>query len=212
MQPFSLYQGDGHAGNGTLRSIPMGVGNTSKPIPARSRKPVHPHGRGEHPYQVVEFRISYGSSPRAWGTRDCRLVDKLRHRFIPTGVGNTSTVHVDLPVTSVHPHGRGEHACSATICKVPIGSSPRAWGTQNRRGWWKPSERFIPTGVGNTFQTQLPVGGGTVHPHGRGEHQFRLRRRYKLCGSSPRAWGTRLVQQIFRIERRFIPTGVGNTT
>jgi len=52
---------------------------------------------------------------------------------------------------------------------------------------------------------------GAVHPHACGEHCIMLFIEYICAGSSPRMWGTHLIQ--FHPQRfgRFIPTHVGNT-
>ena len=51
-----------------------------------------------------------------------------------------------------------------------------------------------------------------VHPHRRGEHAIRTCRATRLGGSSPQAWGTRWAVGGQGWGRRFIPTGVGNTS
>ena len=71
-------------------------------------------------------------------------------RFIPTGVGNTSS---NLPRCSggpVHPHGCGEHCVFSLLQKFCVGSSPRVWGTRHSGPARRRTVRFIPTGVGNT--------------------------------------------------------------
>ena len=71
--------------------------------------------------------------------------------------------------------------------------------------------RFIPTGVGNTWQIRAIEFQYPVHPHGRGEHDQGASSRVDGFGSSPRAWGTHQYSRTWRWLRRFIPTGVGNT-
>ena len=106
---------------------------------------------GNTPYPTVRNPSVSGSSPRAWGTLPHRsrrpttstvhphvrgehnpvpLNSKRNYRFIPTCVGNTRRVLMSR----------------STV----VGSSPRAWGTLDRR----------PPG-----SSRLPV-----HPHVRGEH------------------------------------------
>ena len=92
-----------------------------------------------------------------------------------------------------------------------MGLSPRAWGTLIDVMTLGGEDRFIPTGVGNTKADRRQAFQGTVHPHGRGEHYPRMRRPPVMCGSSPRAWGTRPDTIQIAIGGRFIPTGVGNT-
>ena len=71
--------------------------------------------------------------------------------------------------------------------------------------------RFIPTRVGNTRTATAVLVFFTVHPHTRGEHSHALPNNTDLCGSSPHAWGTRLIYEDEIPYKRFIPTRVGNT-
>ncbi len=49
-----------------------------------------------------------------------------------------------------------------------------------------------------------------VHPHGRGERQIVTAAYCPAVGSSPRAWGTVVLELVVSEPVRFIPTGVGN--
>ena len=95
---------------------------------------------------------------------------------------------------------------------MPVfGSSPRAWGTPSAATARTTEDRFIPTGVGNTFAAMDDAEFDAVHPHGRGEHIPILAINAGRYGSSPRAWGTLHAPRCERTLCRFIPTGVGNT-
>ena len=94
----------------SIRFISTGVGNTYRTRRQFRRKPVHPHGRGEHRKRLRITRATGGSSPRAWGTHVDYRSDHLHRRFIPTGVGNTHELAGDAISQAVHPHGRGEHS------------------------------------------------------------------------------------------------------
>ncbi len=74
-----------------------------------------------------------------------------------------------------------------------------------------PNTRFIPTGVGNTLAADLRKFSQAVHPHGCGEHYSIEDEGDDQDGSSPRVWGTQHRRRNTESERRFIPTGVGNT-
>ena len=197
---------------GQERFIPTGVGNTSAHETAARGCTVHPHGRGEHGRLGRQPGRAGGSSPRAWGTRRHDYLRMVCRRFIPTGVGNTSSARAHSGASPVHPHGRGEHALSPTMSPRSFGSSPRAWGTLKRRARVIQSARFIPTGVGNTRPSRRSTGSETVHPHGRGEHRLEALVAALSAGSSPRAWGTLRGVSPQGLHLRFIPTGVGNTT
>ena len=154
----------------TLRFIPTGVGNTSSSCIFITGSSVHPHGRGEHMRESNCGRRCRGSSPRAWGTRSSLVKRLASIRFIPTGVGNTSTHSYINLLVSVHPHGRGEHLKIYQLVLFYNGSSPRAWGTPASIILSACVNRFIPTGVGNTALLSLSFSANAVHPHGRGEH------------------------------------------
>jgi len=73
-------------------------------------------------------------------------------------------------LSTVHPHGCGEHRHPAIINNDQVGSSPRVWGTRYAVFSELFVERFIPTGVGNTKKAAISVKLPPVHPHGCGEH------------------------------------------
>ncbi len=172
------------------RFIPTVVGNTLYYRRFLHLATVHPHGRGEHGYGVGTLINKAGSSPRSWGTLSLSAIQPPPNRFIPTVVGNTKNGTDDEMDNAVHPHGRGEHHERLGYALLGLGSSPRSWGT---RGQCKSNlrfARFIPTVVGNTGNTQTRLPRLAVHPHGRGEHQFRRLLNIRSGGSSPRSWGT----------------------
>jgi len=70
-----------------------------------------------------------GSSPRVWGTLAYLSVHAISHRFIPTGVGNTTENSKKWKNKPVHPHGCGEHSKVGSCISGESGSSPRVWGT-----------------------------------------------------------------------------------
>mgnify|MGYP001230963690 CR=1 FL=1 len=152
-------------------------------------------------------------------------------RFIPTHVGNTSTLTALGIILAVHPHACGEHARpQAGIGRAAVhphacgehkmanhdgalnnGSSPRMWGTPQCHPQRIIRARFIPTHVGNT-KFRCPYSQSvTVHPHACGEHWFPLWITDDASGSSPRMWGTHLGRHLVLYIFRFIPTHVGNT-
>ena len=193
------------------RFIPTSVGNTSSRRISAWLSPVHPHERGEHEVAQQQGARAYGSSPRAWGTHPPCVDLANLSRFIPTSVGNTSSTTVRNWRAAVHPHERGEHPHAVPIQLAVGGSSPRAWGTRDQHRVTLAGPRFIPTSVGNTVRTAPSGALRTVHPHERGEHAVNLGVMRHSIGSSPRAWGTRVLQKLRNDADRFIPTSVGNT-
>ena len=167
---------------------------------------------------------SPGSSPRPWGTLRRRRWTTFGQRFIPTPVGNAkhrlpagsmtygssprpwgtrgaATLPARQP--TVHPHARGERGTFTEGGRVYNGSSPRPWGTRLRRSDQALNFRFIPTPVGNarapcSRQTRAPV-----HPHARGERLLVTVGLDPANGSSPRPWGTHVLQPVdFKAEKR----------
>ena len=132
-------------------------------------------------------------------------------RFIPTGVGNTRLAGISVKTNTVHPHRRGEHHEHESTMPAAAGSSPQAWGTRYALASRYALNRFIPTGVGNTFDQADTIDTFSVHPHRRGEHVPDNPADARRVGSSPQAWGTLKPQWGCSGGRRFIPTGVGNT-
>ncbi len=90
------------------------------------------------------------------------------------------------------------------------GSSPRVWGTRDLLGQTIFEARFIPTRVGNADRACAMSVSTTVHPHACGERNDKQFHNRHPVGSSPRVWGTRLVDTISTRHTRFIPTRVGN--
>ena len=115
------------------RFIPTHVGNTHDEQHGPGPKSVHPHACGEHLQDPKADEAQGGSSPRMWGTPDEKHRALPRVRFIPTHVGNTGSAASLPPSLPVHPHACGEHSCVPANASDFSGSSPRMWGTHNRR-------------------------------------------------------------------------------
>ena len=97
------------------RFIPTCVGNINDRRLFVIELPVHPHVCGEHWLKLTALDSRNGSSPRVWGTYPCRPCSQLRHRFIPTCVGNMDFPTILTILQSVHPHVCGEHF-STIVC------------------------------------------------------------------------------------------------
>ena len=132
---------------------------------------------------------------------------------------------------TVHPHVCGEHVPFLLCASIPLGSSPRVWGTCCRFPLREIIFRFIPTCVGNIPSPAPSPPTIAVHPHVCGEHPVCwsgvyasigssprvwgtfsgafVRQRHS-SGSSPRVWGTLQVRPCIGAALRFIPTCVGN--
>ena len=127
-----------HSLTGSSISLPSGSsprmgGNISRCGRRLGTSAVHPHECGEHSgSDPLTYRWD-GSSPRMWGTCHPGRESGKSRRFIPTNVGNMNSGRRRSKIGSVHPHECGEHIASAVIIAIIAGSSPRMWGTLNRR-------------------------------------------------------------------------------
>ena len=84
------------------------------------------------------------------------------------------------------------------------------WGTRSNKGLTLDKIRFIPTYVGNAVSPVIRWQAVPVHPHVCGERATSEFEGEEQCGSSPRMWGTHIVNNLPYSIRRFIPTYVGN--
>ena len=193
------------------RFIPTPVGNTSTRPSCTLHASVHPHARGEYVMAFQSLVSEDGSSPRPWGILKAMHADLGAARFIPTPVGNTSSVCMRRYRLSVHPHARGEYFGLPCVANGVNGSSPRPWGIPLCLCALLPGRRFIPTPVGNTRAHAARAGPLAVHPHARGEYSATAQTSDAGDGSSPRPWGILKGYRSSVLPVRFIPTPVGNT-
>ena len=75
-----------------LRFIPTHVGNTHSGFCDNRLVTVHPHACGEHNSINFVPASTTGSSPRMWGTRTNHIRFRRWQGFIPTHVGNTTSI------------------------------------------------------------------------------------------------------------------------
>ena len=124
-------------------------------------------------------------------------------------MGQPSRRRVALPRSEVYPHLRGAATGLGKIGVFPYGISPLAWGSLVNKLEREFIFRYIPTCVGQPF---WPPWGGLVwwvYPHLRGAASI-LRHRCQLHrGISPLAWGSLPLGCIATMEKRYIPTCVG---
>ena len=173
--------------------IPTCVGNTSQPSRPMPLARAHPHLRGEHLIATPTLLASWGSSPPAWGTPHQAASRHRQPGLIPTCVGNTLNHYLFVRGHGAHPHLRGEHPNPDFDIDAYMGSSPPAWGTPQSSITATSSLGLIPTCVGNTPTPKYEGAQTGAHPHLRGEHAPRTLASSEYSGSSPPAWGTRLL-------------------
>jgi len=194
------------------RFTPTCVGTASRSARATSRRPVHPHVRGDGFAGRAASRARTGSPPRAWGRPVRATGSRTCGRFTPTCVGTAPCRGNRRSGPAVHPHVRGDGAMKTLQLLDASGSPPRAWG--RRPGGWRAvlRHRFTPTCVGTAARQRCPRQQATVHPHVRGDGLERERQPRTHRGSPPRAWGRRAARPRGRRRRRFTPTCVGTAT
>ena len=156
--------------------------------------------------------VVFGSPPRPWGRRTIARSTRSRVRFTPTPVGTTWKSPHQRPISSVHPHARGDDLSPLEHAKAVLGSPPRPWG--RLRGESASTMRFLrftPTPVGTTRDVQFEAPAGAVHPHARGDDTEDSTLMLPLPGSPPRPWGRQRDLAGAELGLRFTPTPVGTT-
>jgi len=193
------------------RTIPTHVGRTFGWVTRGSRRPDHPHARGENSPHRCRSSGAPGPSPRTWGERTTDVVDVHEQRTIPTHVGRTVLSAGSSISSADHPHARGENPVPYPAARLVGGPSPRTWGEL----LGIPPELFegrtIPTHVGRTVQSRSARDRTPDHPHARGENPSSWPITVRAAGPSPRTWGERQVQRRDVGGPRTIPTHVGRT-
>ena len=91
------------------------------------------------------------------------------------------------------------------------GTSPRVWGKRRTTSAVAEVGRNIPTCVGKTAGSTMPITGTPEHPHVCGENTAALREKPLPDGTSPRVWGKPLQAHKRHVVLRNIPTCVGKT-
>ena len=176
------------------RFTPTRVGTIVSVRPLGSRRPVHPHTRGDNELLRQIVVAGVGSPPHAWGQWSETNGRYLYPRFTPTRVGTMwsrrgccrpAAVHPTRVGTiqpgprgdqaeAVHPHTRGDNVLAAGFVWATFGSPPHAWGQFQGRHGDRLQGRFTPTRVGTMSWTGRMDGARTVHPHTRGDNTLCL--------------------------------------
>ena len=151
-------------------------------------------------------------------------------RFTPTGVGKIHSCKMRSASMTVHPHRRGENRFCTKGKGTTAGSPPQAWGKCAILLLVQFYKRFTPTGVGKMRFSPSALTRCTVHPHRRGENLMEAQsetmkilvhphrrgenisvslKAFHAGGSPPQAWGKCVSPSLWRVRRRFTPTGVG---
>src|SRR5262249_3462221 len=168
--------------------------------------PVHPHMRGDNWIGYEPFASELGSPPHAWGQCTSLSDYTRRLRFTPTCVGTMSRFSTTDPLTSVHPHMRGDNdtapgpdwpptrftpTCVGTMSPLApsraacAGSPPHAWGQWQEEPPIIAAPRFTPTCVGTITMYEMSYTLVPVHPHMRGDNSIAYLSSPGSSGSPP---------------------------
>ena len=189
------------------RVSPACAGNTSPRSFGFARRSGQPRVRGEHSNIEIEGGTFDGSAPRARGTAPRRRA-RVHAGNSPACAGNTSKPANVLASIPGQPRVRGEHQ---SLTMAPIGSAPRARGTQNT---WLQNivrGRVSPACAGNTADGSTTPSIKPGQPRVRGEHQNAQTGAGIYNGSAPRARGTPDHQRRRGVSERVSPACAGNT-
>jgi len=112
--------------------------------------------------------------------------------------------------SAVQPRVRGERYVGTPDGGVPVGSAPRARGTEAPASDSVFCTRFSPACAGNGCASRTDVRCSTVQPRVRGERGHSVETEYDFIGSAPRARGTGPGPCRPPRDRRFSPACAGN--
>ena len=194
-----------------MRTIPTRVGRTSELGTRNQRNSDHPHAGGENLAFALDQQALPGPSPRGWGEHWFKTGGSISPRTIPTRVGRTKRLVVNVPVGPDHPHAGGENQPRQSGVLSLRGPSPRGWGERKMILLIMTPMRTIPTRVGRTRPPHRARLGRTDHPHAGGENASASPRPPWSNGPSPRGWGEHNMSYKTPCEQRTIPTRVGRT-
>ena len=194
------------------RTIPTPVGKRTDLTWVLSKRPDHPHARGEEGPSLAGGVASVGPSPRPWGRGSSICFPSSRCRTIPTPVGKRPSRDSSFRHSSDHPHARGEERCPGGGTSRVYGPSPRPWGRVGAARGVRSIGRTIPTPVGKSMGATRAVPKRPDHPHARGEEASVRDRTHASTGPSPRPWGRGrgVPGRLFVV--RTIPTPVGKSS
>ena len=170
-------------------SIPTCVGQPPLVDHLSSRYAVYPHVCGATQVHIGRLRDRQGLSPRVWGNQPIQHVGRIRHRSIPTCVGQPKTHNSNTPRPPVYPHVCGATSSFLLCHSFLLGLSPRVWGNPAQIHGQFVHARSIPTCVGQPQAIADRVNRAGVYPHVCGATEYMPFQLAGIQGLSPRVWG-----------------------
>ena len=154
------------------------------------RTAVHPHARGEYARRPRRLDRGDRFTPTHVGnTAPCGSVQDRRGGSPPRTWGIPIIRLFVVEAVTVHPHARGEYTLGCEYAAASSGSPPRTWGILVQDHGPELVAGSPPRTWGIPSSPQSSVGMRTVHPHARGEYDWREMTRAGTDGSPPRTWG-----------------------
>ena len=191
--------------------IPARAGFTWRSSSPRRSAPDHPRSRGVYLFSRENPEEGEGSSPLARGLRAVFYVREQGARIIPARAGFTPQGRRPVGGRTDHPRSRGVYYGGRKACVALPGSSPLARGLPRPAGSLLYVGGIIPARAGFTDGRPADPGGVRDHPRSRGVYVATARAQLGLPGSSPLAWGLRLVPACEVGGYRIIPARAGFT-
>ena len=191
--------------------IPAHAGKTIKTGDRRAWAGAHPRSRGENLGDVVDVRVTHGSSPLTRGKRRQRKLTGVKGRLIPAHAGKTTSLFDSLVLLTAHPRSRGENRRGRGEGLEVAGSSPLTRGKQVELQWPTVGGRLIPAHAGKTSRPRSAGQRRGAHPRSRGENDRAVTPSMRRLGSSPLTRGKRRIRAAPTHTRRLIPAHAGKT-
>ena len=175
----------------TVGIIPAYAGSTPRFDSPCAAPRDHPRVCGEHALITRIRQMLSGSSPRMRGALGSHRCEPALVGIIPAYAGSTLLTPSTSLMMRDHPRVCGEHDGYCTIPDRDQGSSPRMRGAPGFAGVLGFAGGIIPAYAGSTpfIFTKQTI--RRDHPRVCGEHDYRLRRKPQVPGSSPRMRGAR---------------------
>ena len=112
------------------RSIPTCVGQPWMRIRTEVAARVYPHVCGAASTRLDRSEEQPGLSPRVWGSPHYHTRRAVKHRSIPTCVGQPSFLRLCAAQHEVYPHVCGAALSEQSVMTPSKGLSPRVWGSR----------------------------------------------------------------------------------
>ena len=120
-------------------------------------------------------------------------------------MGKTPAKGFRQVLDAVHPHMRGENPTPLPAKVVGLGTPPHAWGKPRKYVRYGRNLRYTPTCVGKTRPAYAVRFHNQVHPHMRGENEFRALMAAAGVRYTPTCVGKTLIIAASTLKRKVHP-------